>query len=156
MSGRLTWVPFAPEHLHAFSPAPVFEADGCASADLAEHARASLVAGPAWSVCMDGRPVGCGGVVLLWRGVGEAWSLSAPGLGGSALVLHRIVAQRLRAAEREHGLHRIQTSVQIDNRQGRRWVAALGFREEGIMRGYGPLGDDFLRLARGRATWPTI
>ena len=92
----------------------------------------------------------CGGVVLLWRGVGEAWSLSAAGLSARALALHRIVAARLDRVQADHDLHRIQTSVHIDNGPGRRWVARLGFKEEGIMQGYGPLGDDFVRLARGR------
>jgi len=150
MSGRLACIAFAGEHLHAFEPAPVFAADGCAAADLDAQAAATLAAGPCWTAALDGRPVGCGGVVLLWRGVGEAWSLSAPGLGRHALGLHRIVAARLAAVRAEHALHRIQTSVHIDNTQGRRWAARLGFKEEGMMQGYGPLGDDFMRLARGR------
>ena len=148
MSGALACIPFAPEHLEAFAAAPVFAADG--AHELIERGAASLAAGPAWTLCLEGRPVGCGGVVLLWPGVGEAWSLSAQGLGRHARALHRIVAERLRAAQAGHGLHRIQASVLADNTPGRRWLACLGFREEGVMRGYGPLGDDFVLVARGR------
>lgn len=152
MSGALSCIAFAPEHLEAFTAAPVFDADGAASAD---DALATVTAGPAWTLCLDGSPVACGGVVLLWRGVGEAWSLSAEGLGPFALRLHRIVAARLAEAEARHALHRIQASVRTDNNQGRRWLARLHFREEGVMKGYGPMGHDFMRLARGRFACPT-
>jgi len=137
-------VAFEPGHLAGFAADAVF------ASDRHDREAASVAAGPAWTLRLDGRPVACGGIVLLWRGVGEAWSLSASGLGGRALAVHRLVAERLAAAEREHGLHRIQASVHIDNRRGRRWVAALGFEEEGIMKAYGPAGDDFVRVARRR------
>ena len=147
MSGALVCIAFAPEHLEAFAGASVFAGDGGASPG---DALAAVTAGPAWTLCLEGRPVACGGVVLLWRGVGEAWSLSAAGLGPFALRLHRTVAARLAEAEAGHGLHRIQASVRSDNNEGRRWLARLNFREEGVMRGYGPMGHDFVRVARGR------
>lgn len=152
MSAALSCIAFAPEHLEAFAAAPVFAADGGTNPD---DAVAAVTAGPAWTLCLAGRPIACGGVVLLWRGVGEAWSLSAAGLGPFALRLHRIVAARLAEAEAQYGLHRIQASVRTDNGEGRRWLARLHFWEEGEMKGYGPMGHDFMRLARGRLACPT-
>lgn len=139
--------PFRPEDLVAFRSAAVFGAE--TEAALIKRAAASLAAGPAWTLRRDGRVLGCGGVVLLWPGVGEAWSLSAAA-DGAALVMTRAVAAGLAAAEADHGLHRVQASVRRDNGRGRRWLAVLGFEEEGIMRAYGPDGADFVRVARRR------
>jgi len=148
-------VRFDPAHLAAFAPAAPFRHDGLDAGEMAARAAASAAAGPAWSLLHEGRPVGCGGVAVLWPGVGEAWSLSAPDLGALALALTRLSAALLDAAAARHRLHRIQAAVHIDNGSGRRWLARLGFEEEGLMRGYGPQGDDFIRMARGGTTWPT-
>lgn len=140
-------VPFRPGHVAAIRPAWPFtvEAD---SAELEARAAASAAAGPAWTLLLDGDPVGCGGVVLLWPGVGEAWSLSAESAAAIPLALHRAVREGLAEAQMRYRLHRIQAAVLACHVVGRRWLALLGFEEEGTMRKYGPGGHDFVRMAR--------
>ena len=147
--------PFEPGHLAAIAPAWPFTLDGAARDELALRAAATADAGPAWSALIDGEPAACGGVVPLWTGVGEAWTFAGEAVGREALAFHRAVARGLADAERGLRLHRVQAACHRDHVRGRRWLALLGFEEEGLMLHYGPEGHHFIRFAKVRTPWPT-
>jgi len=45
--------------------------------------------GPAWSVVVDGGIIACGGVVIIWKGVGAAWVVFSEQMGDHGLWLTR-------------------------------------------------------------------
>jgi hypothetical protein len=55
--------------------------------------------------------------------------------------------------------HRAQCEAAVDNDVSRRWLEALGFENEGVLRSYGKNGEDFVQYARivpKRGAWPPL
>jgi hypothetical protein len=103
--------------------------------------------GPAYTALVDGEVAAVAGIAVMWPGVAEAWAvLTAVGRAHPAFV-HRAVARTLRGLVRQLGLRRLQASVDASNPVALRWAEVLGFRPEGVMRAYGPQGQDFVRFA---------
>ena len=147
MSVRI--VPFAPAHLTAIAPGP-FDAIAVEGLDLRALAALRADVGPAWSAMRDGRILGCAGIVPLWRGVGAGWLFGGAELRRHPMLLHRAVARGVPQAMRGLGLHRLQISVHEQFAASLGWVERLGFVPEGVMPGYGPNGDSYIRYARIR------
>jgi len=103
--------------------------------------------GPAWTLRVDGNIVGCGGVMLLWSGVGEAWVMPNALAAEYPLACFRTICQGLQHAITAHNLRRVQSVVHESVPAEQRWVVRLGFEFEGVMRGYGPGGETYLRYA---------
>lgn len=103
---------------------------------------------------IDGRIVGCGGILPLRPTVGELWlalsdrfRLGRPDRAWVSLA--RIVEDGLSSALRGP-FHRLQVALEKEFRPGRAFARHLGFVEEGLMRKYGPTGADYIRYARTR------
>jgi RimJ/RimL family protein N-acetyltransferase len=104
--------------------------------------------GTAVTCLLNGQPVGMFGIVELWTGVAEMWSIISEDarrypkqltLVGKAVC--DIAAQSLR-------LHRLQITVRSDEEASLRWANYLGFEIEGLMRRYTPDGVDAYIMAR--------
>ncbi len=100
-------------------------------------------AGPAVTfIDPAGEVVFCCGVTDFWPGVGEMWACFSP--------LAKKYPDTLRAAKwaLEHiifetcGYWRVQAILAVDNEAAIRFDERLGFKREGIMRKYGPHGED--------------
>jgi len=105
--------------------------------------------GPAWSVVVDDGIIACGGVVIIWRGVGAAWVIFSEQMGDHALWLTRMTRRVLEDAIRIYKLHRLETMVEASNEQYRRWVKVLGFTpENGVARAYTTDKKDTTRFER--------
>jgi RimJ/RimL family protein N-acetyltransferase len=104
--------------------------------------------GPAFTGRIDGRIIGCGGLVLFaWPGVAEAWVMASEHAPEYALSWHKTFQFLLQRMIGEYGLYRIQAEVQADFTRGRRWIEALGFQSEGEMPRFGPNRETFVRYA---------
>lgn len=134
-----------------FDPSHVAGYDGDARGWLAfsspeeRHAYFDMVKDhPSYTGFMDGKPLWCGGIVLHWRGVGEAWILPFPEAKKYARRFHESALVSLHNVIRENHLHRVQASVLSDFKEGRRWMIALGFQPESVMRKAGPNKEDMI------------
>jgi hypothetical protein len=103
-----------------------------------------------WSGFHEGRVIACGGIVKLWRGVGEGWLFTSPEIIRHKISLTKIVKRLLFKAEQETGLHRIQALVLETFTQGRAWIQLLGFKSEGVLSCYGPNRENFIMYGRTR------
>jgi len=108
----------------------------------------SYEVGIAYSGFWDGKLVAIAGIVCPWPGMGEAWAvLSIPDSPGCVLSINRHLRRIFGGMIRNMGLKRIQANVDVGSQVAIRWAEWLGFKQEGgIMRKYGPNGEDFLRL----------
>jgi len=117
----------------------------------AEHGvRAGLVkSGGVALVAPDG-VVACAGVSMFWEGVGQMWMR----VGDLAARYPHALAKRsmsfVRMAESTLELRRLQAVVMAENEVARRFICWLGFQAEGLLRGYGPEGGDYIMFARVR------
>jgi hypothetical protein len=103
--------------------------------------------GPAYTGLYDGEIIAIAGVMLMWKGVGEAWAMFAPDLGKHKFFVHRMTKSILDQIAVEHGLRRVQACVEASFVTGCRWIEALGFKGEGVMPEYFN-GKTFIRFAK--------
>lgn len=113
-----------------------------------EFLRQLAARGPAFTGMVDGVPVGCCGINLFWPGVGEAWMMLSPGVLEHKKELHWLIKTNIARVQKQLGLHRLQATVKADFDRGLRWMRALGFEIEGVLRGYGMDGSDYVMFAR--------
>ena len=105
--------------------------------------RYSMVVGPAKTLIIDDKIIGCGGIEPVWRGVGDAWLLLSRYLFEYPIAVGKHCKKML--PEMSRSFHRVQALVLADFVKGVQFVNALGFEYEGIMKSYGPNREDFLR-----------
>jgi hypothetical protein len=102
--------------------------------------------GPAYSAVAGSRLVVCGGCVLTGFGTGHLWAVLAE--NAPLLAVHRAGLRLLDMLMAD--LRRIESSTEAGFAPGCRWLTMLGFQSEGLMRAYGPAGEDHMRFARCR------
>jgi len=132
--------PLIPAHIRSI--VPQLAQRGKINRDLSTYA----TPGASWTVWADTEIIFCGGILPLWPGRGYAWSILTERAGLHFIGLHRVVRHYLN----ESSLKRIEATVDADFLAGHRWIRALGFEFEGVLRAYNPNGSDSVLYARIR------
>jgi len=109
-----------------------------------EEAARQYAGHPAFTATVDGVPVACAGIVIYWPGVAESWAVLSDSGRAHGYFVTRSVLRGLVALVRKHRLHRVQAKVMAGFTEGRRWVQAMGFEEEALLRAYGPKREDMI------------
>jgi len=131
-------VPFAPAHLRAV---PLQAAQNTLAGYLDVIDTRQLDApGMAFTALDDDGVAGCGGIVELWPGVGQAWAILSGRALSHPLTLTRTAQRELDRIARRCKLSRVQATVADGHGAGARWLAFLGFEVEGLLVNYGPGG----------------
>lgn len=104
--------------------------------------------GPAYTLIIDDQVVGCAGVILLGWNRGEAWTLFSSLLYRYKLTVIKSIRTYLERIARAHKLKRIQAQVRSDFREGMRFMEFMGFESEGVLKAFGPRGEDIIMYAR--------
>ena len=97
---------------------------------------------------VNNKPIAAGGVFPLWDGVAEGWVLATKEINNYPITFARVMKQRTDMMIKNNLIKRLQTSVKADCDIAIRFAKWLGLKEEGLMKGYGPDGSDYLRYAR--------
>jgi hypothetical protein len=105
----------------------------------------NLARGPAFTIA-NGVPVACGGILPLWKGVGEAWIVSSPLVEKYPITFAKVVWKKLKLLIEIMDLERVQTMVDCNHKVSQEWVKRMGFKKEGKMSKYIG-GRDFYRYA---------
>lgn len=90
----------------------------------------------------------CFGVTSLWVGVAEAWMLTTYHVERNPISLTRGAMRYFNQVAIDMQLHRLQITVDNSNVLALRWANALQFKQEGVLRGYGPNKSDHTMFAR--------
>jgi hypothetical protein len=104
--------------------------------------------GPAYSVFSDGDLFMCGGVRRIWGGSGEAWMLYSPAVVRLKLAAVKTIKRLLEDIIAREGYYRVQSFIPVRIRQAAKMLEMLGFEREGLLRRYGPDGEDNYLYAR--------
>jgi hypothetical protein len=94
------------------------------------------------------KPVAILGLIQTWPGVAEVWSVASEDVRQAPISYTRQVKRLMEEFAGNLKIHRLQMTVRRDYREGSHWAAVLGFRNEGILRQYGPDKSDYLMFAR--------
>lgn len=144
-------VNFEPRHLRRVAPQPAQAALALYRDWLADRLDPYALRGCAFTGLIDGKVVGCAGVRPLWPGVGEAWAVFSLEALDRRVSLFRAAARGLAALEDAQALRRIQATCHADHAAGARFLQALGFEREGVLRRYGLHGEgNYFLYARTR------
>ena len=133
-------VPFHVEHLQGLALQPMQ-----AGSPLVAPEQAGLL-GHAFTALDDGKPIACAGLYEIWPGRALAWTYLGVDSGPKFVALHREVRRHLDAAP----WRRVEAYVEAGFANGHRWVLALGFEFEGLLRGFMADGRDMALYARVR------
>ena len=136
--------PYKPEHGKLLRPKGIFSKMEHFSIDALYMQPNSYIE----SILVDEHPIAVIGMVVLWPGVAEVWSVISEEARETPISFHKCVLSSLVCHETVLKLHRTQMCVRADYEEGLRWAESLGFKSEGVMLKYGPEGNDFFRYAR--------
>lgn len=104
--------------------------------------------GTAFTAFRYGRPIAIVGVVFIWKGVGELWSLFDEQARDIPSTMLRAAIDFSDIAMRYLHLHRLQITVRTDDIRAKRYAEAIGFKTECVMQKFGPDQVDYLLMTR--------
>lgn len=131
-------VPFENWHWDFFSPAwPIFK-------NGVDFERA----GCSYTLTEAGELYGVFGGVPLWKGVIETFLIPGDNFAERKLSCIKAIKRHEEMARSALGLWREQTTVPVNNHVAIRWLEFLGYEQEGVLRKFGPDGQDHYRYAR--------
>jgi len=108
---------------------------------------AALV-GLSFTLLRDNIPIVSGGIYPLWDGVAEGWVISSKRIFEVKVKAAKLIKQRTDILCAANKVWRLQTTVKANFKMGLRFAEFLGFKNEGLMRGYGPDKSDYYRMAK--------
>ena len=106
------------------------------------------LAGLSFTLLHNNNPLCSGGIVPLWNGVAEGWVISSKRILSNKIKSSRLIKERTDLLCANNKIWRLQTAVKADFKIGLRFAEFLGFKNEGLMRGYGPDKTDYYLMAR--------
>jgi hypothetical protein len=128
-----------------------------AGVDLRENFQLYERKGPGWTMRVGDDIIGCAGLMLPWPSgsLAIAWLLPSPLLPSYPKTAIVELLTRLRALMREHRPRRIEFLVSASFPLGQRFAEFLDFQRDGccdppcercgLIKAYGPNGEDFIR-----------
>lgn len=98
---------------------------------------------------MDGEEiVVCGGVHMMWTGVGEGWLVMSKNAYEKPVTVARYTQRLFDTIMNDNAIWRIQASVHTSDEQSVKFAEWLEFEIEGVMKKFGPDGANYYRMAR--------
>ncbi len=134
-------IPFVPDHIGELNLSPDFPFES-------RNLDFFVKAGPAVTLVVDGRKIGCGGVAFPWDGMGEAWACFDVDVARYPLCAFKLSRKFLDDVFMACGMRRMQAMVRADAPRHRRFVEHLGFSFEGLLQAFDKDGNDFMMYAR--------
>jgi hypothetical protein len=104
--------------------------------------------GMSFTGLVDNKPIAAGNVFHLWDGVAEGWVLATKEIYKYPVFCAKHIKKRTEMLIKNNNIKRLQTSVKADCEMAIRFAKWLGLKPEGVMKSYGPAGEDFIRFAR--------
>ena len=117
-------------------------------ANFTENRIDAAVAGMAFTLLCNSQPIVSGGIFPLWNGVAEGWVISSKRIYKERIRASRLIRKRTDLLCAANKIWRLQTAVKSNFKTGLRFAEFLGFKNEGLMKAYGPDKTDYYRMAR--------
>lgn len=104
-----------------------------------EYGMALQAAGPAFTAFAGMDVLACAGIIPIWQGRAQVWSLLSEAIHGS--VHRRGIHKAVKSYIRDYRVRRLECTVDPRSARAVKWARTLGFHYEGTMTSYTPLGD---------------
>jgi len=106
---------------------------GLPSPYTGQVAMALANAGPAFTMISDEGVVGCGGVAIVWAGMGKGWAVFTKIAEKYPVAVVKVTKKVIAKAMHDHGLQRVETTIASNSEKNMRFAVMLGFRREGTL-----------------------
>ena len=106
------------------------------------------LAGLSFTLLHNNNPLCSGGIVPLWNGVAEGWSIASKRISTNKIKSSRLIKKRMDILCAANRIWRVQTAVKANFKTGLRFAEFLEYKKEGLMVGYGPDKTDYYLMAR--------
>lgn len=104
--------------------------------------------GKCLTALVNGKIVGCGGIDLMWPGVGEVWVMLSYEVDKYPIRAYEVIRDGLEKLIEDNDLWRVQAWGRIGFAKSHTLFRHLGFRPEGIAKKYAPDGVDCILYAK--------
>jgi hypothetical protein len=101
----------------------------------------------AYTVYYDNEILCCGGVMMVWEGVAEIWTLESELIHKHPLAFHKFMKKWMGIFFKKHNLVRMQATVDAGYDNYIKWIESLGFVREGLMKKF-HAGRDYYLFAK--------
>ncbi len=98
--------------------------------------------GPCIVAMLESKPVAIFGCVIIWKGVGEAWSIILDESRRYKIAMSKAAFTFFDIIHILYGLHRTQITVKKNDSRAVAWAKFLGFNNEGLMKAYSSEKED--------------
>ena len=142
------YLPFVPEHFDHLD----YDAKELSTLSKAYDVKSMLSQqaelGTAFTAFRYGRPIAVVGIVFIWNGVGEMWSIFDNQARDIPATMLRAAIDFSDIAMRYLHLHRLQITVRTDDSRAKRYAEAIGFKTESVMQKFGSDQVAYLLMTR--------
>jgi len=142
------YLPFNISHLDNFQGIINYDSKAISLEDRKHYINFQSQSGPCITAFVYNIPVAVFGCVLLWRGVGEAWSLFAEEARRYPIAMTKGAKSFFDSCQISFNLHRLQITVKTSDKRAVGWAKTLGFESEGIMLKYSADQEDTFIMRR--------
>lgn len=144
----LEFTSFDPAHLDKLHLADIYDTDPNVLKRwrlLGENIKNMGIATTVW---VNGEVLACVAVVRLYHGVGEVWTLASKRVNKHPLGYIKALRRGITIHMQVMNLWRLHGTIRADFEGAEKWVKTLGFEKEGLLKKYGPSGEDHIMFAR--------
>ena len=106
------------------------------------------MAGLAFTLLDNNVPICSGGIIPTWMGNAQGWAIASKRIFRNKIKAARLIKERTDLLCANNKIWRLQTAVKANFKIGVRFAEFLGFKNEGLMKAYGPDKTDYYRMAR--------
>lgn len=104
--------------------------------------------GVCYTLLLDGEPVVSSGIIHIGFNRGEAWTLVSSLFYKHRKTCFKRIKEMVGIIAQSMELVRVQSTIRADKPWADRWMKHLGFEREGLMKRFGPNGEDFVLYSR--------
>lgn len=142
------FLPFHIDHARRCDAIKEYRSESLTFEDRIHMLEVQSIGGPTVSAFLGDEPVAVFGCMLLWTGVGEAWSLLSEKARRYPIAMTKSARIFFDQCESIFNLHRLQITVNSNDKRAMGWAKTLGFVSEGLMLGYSADKDDTHMMRR--------
>lgn len=142
------FLPFHIDHLNNFQGIKDYESKSMPIEDRKYYINLQSQSGPCITAFVNSVPVAVFGCVIIWSGVGEAWSLFSEEARRYPIAMTKGAKAFFDSCTISYRLHRMQITVKTSDKRAVAWAKALGFESEGTMIKYSADQEDTYIMRR--------
>jgi hypothetical protein len=144
------FLPFHIDHTNNFQGIIDYETKSLTLENRIRYLDVQSRSGPAVTAFVNNIPVAVFGCVILWSGVGEAWSVFSEKARRYPIAMTKGAFAFFDIVEILFSLHRLQITVNSNDERAVAWAHYLGFISEGLMTEYSADKDDTFMMRRSK------